>query len=62
MVIGPIAKPDDFRFAEALPKTYSGKIMRQLLKGIASGCHVTGDTTTLDDLNVLGKLSKPRSG
>src|SRR5256886_7796603 len=35
--IGPVAKPDDIRFAEALPKTRSGKIMRRLLKQIASG-------------------------
>ena len=45
------------RFAEALPKTRSGKIMRRLLKEIASGNAVTGDTTTLEDLNVLVKLS-----
>jgi acetyl-CoA synthetase len=45
------------RFAEALPKTRSGKIMRRLLKEIASGKAVTGDTTTLEDLTVLAKLS-----
>jgi acetyl-CoA synthetase len=55
-VIGPIAKPDDVRFAEALPKTRSGKIMRRLLKEIAGGGQVTGDTTTLEDLNVLAQL------
>ncbi len=54
--IGPIAKPDDIRFAEALPKTRSGKIMRRLLKQIASGATITGDTTTLEDLSVLTKL------
>jgi acetyl-CoA synthetase len=54
--IGPIARPDDIRFAEALPKTRSGKIMRRLLKEIAGGSQVTGDTTTLEDLNVLAKL------
>ncbi len=57
-VIGPIAKPDDIRFAEALPKTRSGKIMRRLLKEIAGGGSVTGDTTTLEDFSVLAKLSK----
>ncbi len=57
--IGPIAKPDDVRFAEALPKTRSGKIMRRLLKEIAAGKAVTGDTTTLEDLGVLSKLSAP---
>ncbi|MEP6937571.1 MAG: AMP-binding protein, partial [Chthoniobacterales bacterium] len=55
--IGAIAKPDEVRFAEALPKTRSGKIMRRLLKEIASGKTVTGDTTTLEDFSVLAKLS-----
>jgi acetyl-CoA synthetase len=55
--IGPVAKPDDIRFAEALPKTRSGKIMRRLLKQIASGVEIKGDTTTLEDLSVLAKLS-----
>jgi acetyl-CoA synthetase len=55
--IGPVAKPDDIRFAEALPKTRSGKIMRRLLKQIACGGEIKGDTTTLEDLNVLAKLS-----
>jgi acetyl-CoA synthetase len=56
--IGAIAKPDEVRFAEALPKTRSGKIMRRLLKEIASGKTVTGDTTTLEDFGVLAKLSE----
>ena len=55
--IGPVAKPDDIRFAEALPKTRSGKIMRRLLKQIAAGTEVKGDTTTLEDLGVLAKLA-----
>ncbi len=55
--IGAIAKPDDIRFTEALPKTRSGKIMRRLLKEVASGGKITGDTTTLEDLNVLARLS-----
>jgi acetyl-CoA synthetase len=55
--IGAIAKPDEVRFADALPKTRSGKIMRRLLKEIASGKVVTGDTTTLEDLSVLATLS-----
>jgi acetyl-CoA synthetase len=54
--IGPVAKPDDIRFAESLPKTRSGKIMRRLLKHIASGTEIKGDTTTLEDLNVLARL------
>jgi acetyl-CoA synthetase len=55
--IGAIAKPDEIRFAEALPKTRSGKIMRRLLKEIASGAKVTGDTTTLEDFGVLARLA-----
>ncbi len=55
--IGPVAKPDEIRFAQALPKTRSGKIMRRLLKQIAAGTEVTGDTTTLEDFNVLAKLT-----
>jgi acetyl-CoA synthetase len=55
-VIGPVATPDDIRFAEALPKTRSGKIMRRLLKQVASGGAITGDTTTLEDLSILAKL------
>ena len=54
--IGPVAKPDDIRFAEALPKTRSGKIMRRLLKQVASGVEIKGDTTTLEDFSVLAKL------
>jgi acetyl-CoA synthetase len=57
--IGAIAKPDEVRFAEALPKTRSGKIMRRLLKEIASGAKVTGDTSTLEDLSVLARLAGP---
>jgi len=57
--IGPVAKPDDIRFADMLPKTRSGKIMRRILKQIASGAEVKGDTTTLEDLNVLAKLAAP---
>jgi acetyl-CoA synthetase len=55
--IGPIAKPDDIRFADALPKTRSGKIMRRLLREIATNGEVKGDTTTLEDLSVLTTLS-----
>ncbi|WP_009965881.1 acetate--CoA ligase [Verrucomicrobium spinosum] len=55
-VIGAIARPDDIRFAAALPKTRSGKIMRRLLKEICAGGQVKGDTTTLEDLNVVAAL------
>ena len=54
--IGAIARPDEIRFAEALPKTRSGKIMRRLLRDVAAGKQTTGDTTTLEDLNVLAAL------
>jgi acetyl-CoA synthetase len=54
--IGGLAKPADIRFTEALPKTRSGKIMRRLLRDIASGRETLGDTTTLEDYGVLAKL------
>jgi acetyl-CoA synthetase len=54
--IGAIAKPADIRFTDALPKTRSGKIMRRLLRDIASGKEALGDTTTLEDYSVLAKL------
>ena len=54
--IGALAQPDDVRFTNALPKTRSGKIMRRLLRDIASGKETTGDTTTLEDYSVLAKL------
>jgi acetyl-CoA synthetase len=56
--IGPVAKPDEVRFAEALPKTRSGKIMRRLLKQVAAGVEIKGDTTTLEDLSVIAKLTQ----
>ncbi len=55
--IGKFAKPDQIRFADALPKTRSGKIMRRLLKDVAAGRASTGDTSTLEDMNVLSKLA-----
>ena len=54
--IGHIAKPDDIRFTDALPKTRSGKIMRRLLREIAATGQVTGDITTLEDFSLLEKL------
>ena len=56
-VIGPVATPDEIRFAAALPKTRSGKIMRRLLKQIAAGETLKGDTTTLEDINVIAALA-----
>ncbi|MBI4508562.1 MAG: acetate--CoA ligase [Deltaproteobacteria bacterium] len=55
--IGALARPDEIRFTEALPKTRSGKIMRRLLKEIASTGAAKGDTTTLEDMSVLLRLS-----
>ncbi|VTR93846.1 acetyl-coenzyme a synthetase : Acetyl-coenzyme A synthetase OS=Singulisphaera acidiphila (strain ATCC BAA-1392 / DSM 18658 / VKM B-2454 / MOB10) GN=acsA PE=3 SV=1: AMP-binding: AMP-binding_C [Gemmata massiliana] len=54
--IGALARPDDVRFTDSLPKTRSGKIMRRFLRDIAAGRQSTGDATTLEDLNVLAKL------
>jgi acetyl-CoA synthetase len=54
--IGAIARPDDIRFTDALPKTRSGKIMRRLLRDIASKSETMGDTTTLEDFSVLARL------
>jgi len=54
--IGAIARPDALRFAAALPKTRSGKIMRRILKEIAAGGDVKGDITTLEDFNVVASL------
>ena len=58
--IGAIAKPADIRFTDALPKTRSGKIMRRLLRNIASGEDVTGDISTLEDRSVVEKLLAQR--
>lgn len=54
--IGKFARPDTVRFAENLPKTRSGKIMRRLLKDIAAGQETKGDVSTLEDLSVLTTL------
>ena len=54
--IGRFARPKMLRFTDALPKTRSGKIMRRLLRDIAAGREVVGDTTTLEDLSVLASL------
>jgi acetyl-CoA synthetase len=54
--IGVIARPGEIRFADALPKTRSGKIMRRLLRNLAAGQAIAGDTSTLEDRNVLEKL------
>src|SRR5208337_2220617 len=56
--IGPIAKPDDIRFTDSLPKTRSGKIMRRLLRELATNGEVKGDTTTLEDFSVIARLKE----
>jgi len=54
--IGAIARPSEIRFTDVLPKTRSGKIMRRLLRSLASGQEISGDTSTLEDRSVLDKL------
>jgi acetyl-CoA synthetase len=54
--IGALARPEEIRFTDTLPKTRSGKIMRRLLREIASSGSVAGDVTTLEDFSVLEKL------
>jgi acetyl-CoA synthetase len=56
--IGALARPEEIRFADNLPKTRSGKIMRRLLREVASGSAARGDTTTLEDQGVLEKLAQ----
>jgi acetyl-CoA synthetase len=56
--IGSMAKPDDIRFTDQLPKTRSGKIMRRLLRELASSGEVKGDITTLEDLGVISRLQQ----
>jgi acetyl-CoA synthetase len=56
--IGAMAKPEDIRFTDQLPKTRSGKIMRRLLRELATHGEVKGDTTTLEDFNVISRLKE----
>jgi acetyl-CoA synthetase len=56
--IGAMAKPDDIRFTDTLPKTRSGKIMRRLLRELATSGDVKGDVTTLEDFSVIAKLKE----
>ena len=56
--IGALARPEEIRFTDALPKTRSGKIMRRLLREVASGSTARGDTTTLEDQGVLERLAQ----
>jgi acetyl-CoA synthetase len=58
--IGALARPQELRFADALPKTRSGKIMRRLLRDVAAGSKTQGDTTTLEDADVLARLAAER--
>jgi acetyl-CoA synthetase len=60
--IGSLARPDDIRFTEALPKTRSGKIMRRLLRDLATHGEIKGDTTTLEDFTVIAKLRETEEG
>lgn len=56
--IGPIAKPDEIRFGDNLPKTRSGKIMRRLLRSLAKGEEITSDISTLDNPAILDQLKE----
>ena len=58
--IGSIARPEQVRFTEALPKTRSGKIMRRLLRELAESGRITGDMTTLEDYSVLARLGEEK--
>src|SRR3954447_8530617 len=58
--IGALARPDEIRFTDALPKTRSGKIMRRLLREIATTGSVAGDVTTLEDMGVINRLAAAR--
>ena len=58
--IGALARPEEIRFSDALPKTRSGKIMRRLLRNIAAGEDVVGDISTLEDKSVVEKLLAKR--
>jgi hypothetical protein len=60
--LGPIAKPDEIRFADNLPKTRSGKIMRRLLKAIARGEEITQDVSTLENPGILEQLRGVEGG
>jgi acetyl-CoA synthetase len=57
-VIGTIARPAEVRFADLLPKTRSGKIMRRLLRELAQKGNVSGDTSTLEDFGAIEKLAR----
>ncbi len=60
--IGALARPDDIRFTDALPKTRSGKIMRRLLREMATHGEIRGDVTTLEDFSVIAKLREQEEG
>jgi acetyl-CoA synthetase len=59
-IIGTIARPSEVRFADLLPKTRSGKIMRRLLRELAQKGGITGDTTTLEDMSSLERLAQQK--
>ena len=56
--LGPIAKPDEIRFGDNLPKTRSGKIMRRLLRNLANNEEITQDTSTLENPAILQQLKE----
>ncbi len=57
--IGPIAKPKDIRFGDAMPKTRSGKVVRRLLRSVAKGEDISQDTSTVENPAVISQFAKP---
>ena len=58
--VGAMASPDQIRFTNSLPKTRSGKIMRRLLRELATGAEIKGDITTLEDISAIKQLKEEK--
>jgi acetyl-CoA synthetase len=57
--IGPIAKPKEIRFGDAMPKTRSGKVVRRMLRSVAKGEEVSQDTSTVENPQVIAQFADP---
>jgi acetyl-CoA synthetase len=57
--IGPIAKPKEIRFGDAMPKTRSGKVVRRLLRSVAKGEAISQDTSTVENPDVIAQFANP---
>ena len=57
--IGPIAKPKELRFGDAMPKTRSGKVVRRMLRSVAKGEEVSQDTSTVENPQVMAQFADP---